>query len=107
MKTLSYSILSAMMVMLAAGSQVTAAEHSALTATELQTALLTGGCAGCHGTEGRLTDLPNRTAESLEAQLLNFKYDRVPSTVMGRITRGFTDQELADIAQYFADLGQE
>lgn len=81
-----------------------AAGSNPLSASELQSAVLAGGCAGCHGTEGRITGLPSRTAETLETQLLSFKYDRMPSTVMGRITRGFTDEEISEIAQYFASL---
>lgn len=81
------------------------ADEQALSAAQLQASVLAGGCAGCHGTDGRLSGLPNRPAQMLENQLLNFKYDRIPSTVMGRITRGFSDEELAEIARYFANLG--
>ncbi|MFY0664981.1 MAG: cytochrome c, class I [Natronospirillum sp.] len=82
-----------------------AAEEQALTAAQLQSSVLAGGCAGCHGTDGRLSGLPSRPAQTLETQLLNFKYDRIPSTVMGRIAKGFTDEELAEIARYFASVG--
>lgn len=96
--------LSAFAISFSLLSSVAVAESQALSASELQAAVLAGGCAGCHGTEGRLTGLPSRTAETLETQLLNFKNDRLPSTVMGRITRGFTDEEISEIAQYFASL---
>lgn len=84
------------------GSLAFAAEP--LNEAELQAAVLAGGCAGCHGTDGNLSGLSSRSDSVLERQLLNFKYERVNSTVMSRIAKGFTDDELGEIARYFAQL---
>lgn len=94
--------LGAVVMSVALGTMAFAAEP--LTEAELQAAVLAGGCAGCHGTDGNLSGLSSRSASVLERQLLNFKYERVPSTVMSRIAKGFTDDEISEIARYFAQL---
>lgn len=94
--------LGAVVMSVTLGSMAFAAEP--LTDAELQAAVLAGGCAGCHGTDGNLSGLSSRSASVLERQLLNFKYERVPSTVMSRIAKGFTDDEIGEIARYFAQL---
>jgi sulfide dehydrogenase cytochrome subunit len=84
------------------GTMAFAAEP--LSEAELQAAVLAGGCAGCHGTDGNLSGLSSRPQGALERRLLDFKYERAPSTVMSRIAKGFSDEELAEIARYFAQL---
>lgn len=74
-----------------------------------QVEVLAGSCANCHGTEGRLAGvipaIAHRPAGVLEAQLLAFKRDQEPrATVMDRIAKGYTDDELRALAQYFANL---
>lgn len=66
-------------------------------------------CAACHGTDGRLrTAIPalaGRPAVILNTQLQAFKTDQMPgATVMPRITKGFTDEDLQALAEYFAAL---
>jgi len=74
-----------------------------------QAEVLAGSCANCHGTEGRLAGaipaIANRPASVLEAQLLAFKNDEEPrATVMDRIAKGYSEDELRALAQYFANL---
>ena len=74
--------------------------------------MLAGSCANCHGTEGRLTGavpaLAGRPASTLETTLLSFKHDDDASvTVMNRITRGYSDEELAALADYFANIDDQ
>lgn len=69
-------------------------------------------CATCHGTQGRLeTDVPAIAGQPeavLGAQLLAFKRDGMPdATVMPRLAKGFTDEELEALAAYFASLEDE
>lgn len=66
-------------------------------------------CAACHGTDGRLrTAIPalaGRPAALLEMQLQNFKYDRAPiATVMPRIVKAYTDEEIKGLAVHFSEL---
>lgn len=69
--------------------------------------VLAGGCAGCHGTDGAMSGLvpaiAGRPAEELETLLLRYKNGEGNPTVMDRIAGGFTDEELARLADYFAN----
>ena len=64
-------------------------------------------CYGCHGSDGSSEKpglLKAQPVDELEKKLLNFKYDRTYSTIMGRITKGYTDTELKAVAQYLSQL---
>ncbi|SFB98474.1 Cytochrome c553 [Marinospirillum celere] len=77
--------------------------------SQRQVEVMAGSCANCHGTEGRLAGvvpaIAKRPAGVLEAQLLAFKRDEEPrATVMDRIAKGYTEEELRALAHYFANL---
>jgi len=63
-------------------------------------------CATCHGTEGRavpgMVALAGLDKSAIEQQMLDFKYGRRPATLMHQIAKGYTDEQIADIAAYFA-----
>lgn len=87
-------------------SQLTLAE------TDLQLAVLAGSCANCHGTDGGLDGaippLAGRDADFLQERLLAFKHSEVPNTtIMNRLAAGFSDEELAALAEHFANQEQE
>ncbi|MGR2741063.1 c-type cytochrome [Billgrantia sp. Q4P2] len=74
-----------------------------------QTSLMAAACANCHGTDGRLVGsvptIAGRPAAVLEARLLAFKHDEVSdTTIMDRIAKGFTDEELAALAGHFSAI---
>jgi cytochrome c553 len=74
-----------------------------------QVDLMAAACANCHGTDGRLVGsvptIAGRPAEVLEARLLAFKHDeQSDTTIMDRIAKGFTDEELAALAAHFAAI---
>lgn len=74
-----------------------------------QTALLAASCANCHGTDGKLAGaipaIANRPATALESQLLDFKHDDSSSgTVMPRIAKGYSDEQLKALAIYFSTI---
>ncbi|NLC10466.1 MAG: cytochrome c, class I [Gammaproteobacteria bacterium] len=80
-------------------------------AASLQIQVLSGACANCHGTDGRLGGaipvIAGRPAAVLESQLLAFKRGEEPkATVMTRHASGYTDDELAALADYFSKLGR-
>jgi sulfide dehydrogenase cytochrome subunit len=65
-------------------------------------------CFACHGEDGAskgaqppLRGLP---ASFIEASLKDYKAGRRPGTLMDRIAGGFSDDELAAVAKYFAGL---
>ena len=78
-------------------------------ATEVSGKVIGYSCSACHGTDGQLDmlevpKLKSQSAEELEQKLLAFKYDNKPSSIMGRISKGYTDTELKAVAQYFSRL---
>ena len=78
-----------------------------VSATEISAEVIAFSCYGCHGSDGasEKPDLPRlkaKPADELEKKLLNFKYDRTYSTIMGRIAKGYTDIELKAVAQYLS-----
>lgn len=64
------------------------------------------GCAGCHGVRGTGADpiarLAGRPASEISGQMTAFATNQRPGTIMGRIARGYTDEQIAAIAAYFA-----
>jgi cytochrome c553 len=63
-------------------------------------------CSGCHAGSQRVdTAVPRlvgRSAADLTAQMQAFKSGQKPSTVMGRIAKGYSDAELEAIAAWYA-----
>lgn len=77
----------------------------------LQIQVLSAACANCHGTDGNqggaVPVIAGRPAGVLESQLLAFKRGEDPkATVMPRHAAGYTDDELAALANYFSKLGR-
>lgn len=63
-------------------------------------------CANCHGTEGRALEgmeaLAGKNKDDMLKTLLDFKSGRKPATIMHQLSKGYTDEQLAEIAAYFA-----
>jgi cytochrome c553 len=65
-------------------------------------------CNGCHGTDGvsvnsapSLKGLPH---DHLKKSMMDFKSGARPSSIMGRIAKGYTDNEIDAVAKYFSDM---
>jgi cytochrome c553 len=69
---------------------------------------LAANCAACHGTFGRpapgatLPGLAGTPKGELLAALSQFKAGQKPATLMHQITKGYTDEELAALADFFS-----
>lgn len=67
---------------------------------------LAATCANCHGTEGRsvggMASLAGEPRERLLTKLQAYATGEEPSTIMGQIARGYTEAQLALIADWFA-----
>jgi len=66
-------------------------------------------CNGCHGTDGVskgfAASLKGRPADYLEQTMKDYKAGKRPgTTIMDRIAKGYTDEELAAVALYFSTL---
>jgi cytochrome c553 len=64
-------------------------------------------CSGCHavkaGIDTPLKSLKGRKAVEIVDAMAAFKSDRQPATVMNRIAKGFSDSEIAAIAEWWAE----
>jgi cytochrome c553 len=93
----------ALLVLLTAPALQAAPEDEAL-----RTRSLAASCAQCHGTDGRsapgaiVPPLAGRPTPVLVERLLAFKAGSTPSTVMGQLAKGYSDQQIRRLAAYFA-----
>ncbi len=69
-------------------------------------AVLTNTCFSCHGTDGKsVGDMPTIAGKSedfITQKLKAFKSGELEATVMNRIAKGFTDDEIAALAKFFS-----
>ena len=69
-------------------------------------AMLSITCAGCHGTDGKSTgaipSIAGKSSDYIEKAMLDFRDEKRPSTVMKRHAKGYSDDEIKLIAEYFA-----
>ena len=69
-------------------------------------AMLANSCASCHGTDGHspgaIPSIAGKSIEFLEKALKEFRSGERDSTVMGRHAKGYTDDEIKLLAQYFS-----
>jgi cytochrome subunit of sulfide dehydrogenase len=77
-------------------------------ADSLQDAALAASCAGCHGTQGQaqpgMVALSGQPAATLRTALQGFKAGTRPATVMQQLAKGYSDEQLDQLARYFAAL---
>ena len=71
--------------------------------------MLAATCAGCHGTNGASTGPATPTIAGLEEEyfvdvMKEFKSGERYSTIMQRIAKGYSDEEIAAMAGYFSRL---
>ena len=69
-------------------------------------AMLSASCEGCHGTYGRspgaIPSIAGKSVEYLREALENFRSGEKPATVMGRHVKGYSEEEIRLIAEYFS-----
>ncbi|WP_343732628.1 c-type cytochrome [Duganella sp.] len=70
-------------------------------------ARLAATCAACHGTAGQtqgstLPALAGQPQQALSASLLALKTGKRGSTIMNQIAKGYTDEQIEQLAAYFA-----
>ncbi|AKJ27035.1 c-type cytochrome [Caldimonas brevitalea] len=94
------------LALLAAGAA--SAQGSGDPQAQLQVRSLAATCANCHGTDGRtvpgssVPPLAGMPADYLSEQMRAFKSGQRPATVMHQLAKGYNDQQIAQIAAYFA-----
>ena len=69
---------------------------------------LAATCSQCHGTDGRpaagsiVPALAGRSEADVMQQLLAFKAGSRPATVMTQLAKGYSDEQIRQLAAYFA-----
>jgi cytochrome subunit of sulfide dehydrogenase len=70
--------------------------------------ILASTCSGCHGAtangSGGIPGLRGQQQVYLAEQLRAFKAGTRPATVMNRLAKGYTDDEIAGLALHFSRL---
>jgi len=65
-------------------------------------------CSGCHALSAAVATavprLGGRSAAEMASQMQAFKSGQRPSTVMGRIAKGFSEAEAQAIAEWYAAI---
>lgn len=73
-----------------------------------QGAMLSNSCSACHGTDGKspgaIPSIYGKSGQFIHKALTEFRAGTRPSTVMERHAKGYTDEEIQLIADYFAGL---
>lgn len=106
--TLSLALLPALFS--PAWSQAAPTPAASAQAQQLYMRSLAATCAHCHGTEGRavegeaLVRLAGMPREHLLTQLMAFRTGDRKATIMHQITRGYSELQLEQLAQYFSAL---
>lgn len=77
-------------------------------ADSLQVRSMAASCAACHGTQGvaekGMETLAGQPKEDLLKKMLDFKTGKKPATVMHQLSKGYTDEQLEQLADYFSAL---
>ncbi len=74
-------------------------------AADYRSAMLANPCGGCHGTDGAspgpIPAINSMPGSSIASAMKDFKSGKRKGTVMGRIARGYTDEEIDLMAKHF------
>ncbi len=84
-----------------------AAKEPPKTMTGASAVMLSNTCAGCHGTYGAsngpsIPTLSGMSSTYLVEMMQGYKSDEIPSTIMGRLAKGYSDEEITLMGEYFS-----
>jgi sulfide dehydrogenase cytochrome subunit len=75
-------------------------------AQSLQVKVWASACANCHGTNGKAqgaaATLAGQSQADLVAKMQAYKTGQRPATLMHQIAKGYTDEQIEQIAAYLA-----
>ncbi len=99
-----------LLLALLGGGAAVASIETAAAQSPADVVVLAGPCASCHGPDGRspgpIASIAGRPQTVLLEQLKAFKSDNPPpgTTVMSRLAKGYTDEQLAALATHFSKI---
>ena len=90
------------------GSSLVGAAHLPVSAFAADKGMVLAlSCASCHGTNGAspgsIPRIQGRSAEYIEKAMLQYKAGERPATVMNRIAKGYTDEEIQLLSAYLGN----
>ena len=97
-------------VTVAGGALLLAATAHAQGQDALNVRSLAATCAACHGSDGRVVGdgsvigLAGLPRDALATQLRAFKAGTRPSTIMGQLSKGYSEAQIDQLAAYFSAL---
>lgn len=70
-------------------------------------AMLANACAGCHGTHGgsagpTMPSIAGQSKTAIVDAMKKFKSGERPSSIMGRLAKGYTDQQIEALGEFFS-----
>ena len=96
MKTMNRILMSGLLALAASAAQAEVA----------QVKVWAAACANCHGTTGYAQpgheSLAGKDKADIAQKMLDFKAGRKPATLMHQISKGYSDEQIQEIAAYFA-----
>lgn len=104
-QTLSKALL-AVGLSVVLSSSVLAADPKLMTGASA--VMLANTCAGCHGTNGASVGpatpiIAGLSKDYFVETMEGFKEGEIPSTIMGRIAKGYSEEEFKQMADYFGN----
>ncbi len=99
-RTFKYALMAGALALAASGG-VSAGSASAV--------MLSDTCSGCHGTDGAsggpaTPSIAGISKDYFAEIMKGFASGDVPSTIMGRIAQGYTEEEIAAMAKHFSAM---
>ncbi len=84
-----------------------AAFSPAAGAADLDLEVMASNCYVCHGQKGASAgvtpEISGLTSDVIANFMLEFKADSKPSTIMGRIAKGYSDDQIKALAEHFGN----
>lgn len=76
-------------------------------AAQPDAAMLSNACAGCHGTNGgsagyTMPSLASQSKTAIVEAMKKFKSGERPSSIMGRLAKGYTDEQINTMGEFFS-----
>lgn len=72
----------------------------------LQVRSMAASCSACHGTHGvaqqGMESLAGQKKEDLLKKMQDFKSGKKPATLMHQLSKGYSDEQMDQLASYFA-----
>ncbi|MEY3953911.1 MAG: hypothetical protein RLZZ397_791 [Pseudomonadota bacterium] len=87
--------------------QAATAQPAAAVSAPVPAATMAHSCAACHGTNGQLADeffapLAGMPVDQFVNTMIDFREGRRPATLMGLVAKGFSDQDIQLMGEFFA-----